>query len=48
MAAYMSPDLLERYLFHILNPVYRILDDDTIHDKDMGALVFFRVVEYTV
>ncbi|KAF8525998.1 hypothetical protein BU17DRAFT_83502 [Hysterangium stoloniferum] len=38
MAAYMDLNLLERYLFHILNPVYRILDDDTIHDKHMDDL----------
>jgi U3 small nucleolar RNA-associated protein 20 len=36
MASHMDPTLLEMFLVHILTPVYRILDDDTIHDEPIG------------
>ncbi|KAF8514623.1 armadillo-type protein [Gautieria morchelliformis] len=38
MASHMDAALLETYLVHILTPVYRIIDDDTIHDSSMGDL----------
>ena len=36
MVSYMQTDLVENFLPHILNPVYRIGDDDTIRDAQMG------------
>lgn len=36
MASYMEAEKLERFLVHILTPVYRIVDDDTIRDSQMG------------
>lgn len=35
MASVMEPSTLELFLVHILNPVYRITEDDTIHDDQM-------------
>ena len=35
MASYLEPGLLERFLVHILSPVYRITEDDTIRDPKM-------------
>ena len=36
MASYMEPDRLETFLVHILTPVYRIVEDGTIRDHQMG------------
>lgn len=36
MASYMDPGRLENFLVHILSPVYRITEDDTIRDPHMG------------
>lgn len=36
MASHMEPDRLEKFLIHILTPVYRIVEDDTIRDPQMG------------
>jgi hypothetical protein len=36
MAAYMDDDRLEKFLVHILTPAYRIAEDDTIRDPQMG------------
>ncbi|KAI0705265.1 armadillo-type protein [Cerioporus squamosus] len=38
MVSYMQADLVEHFLPHILNPVYRIIDDDTIRDAQMDEL----------
>ncbi|EIN06636.1 hypothetical protein PUNSTDRAFT_90339 [Punctularia strigosozonata HHB-11173 SS5] len=38
MASHMEPALLSRFLTHILSPVYRIVDDDTIRDPHMDEL----------
>ncbi|KAL0061427.1 U3 snoRNP protein [Marasmius tenuissimus] len=38
MASYLESGLLERFLVHILSPVYRITEDDTIHDPTMAEL----------
>ncbi|KAF8589509.1 hypothetical protein K439DRAFT_362879 [Ramaria rubella] len=38
MASYMGTGSLETYLVHILTPVYRILDDDTVKDSLTGDL----------
>ena len=32
----MEPDSVEQYLVHILTPVYRIVEDDSIKDSQMG------------
>ncbi|KIM31383.1 hypothetical protein M408DRAFT_7156 [Serendipita vermifera MAFF 305830] len=38
MVSYMDADSLERYLVHILTPVYRLSEDDTIRDSNMDEL----------
>ncbi|KAF9258369.1 hypothetical protein L218DRAFT_1080452 [Marasmius fiardii PR-910] len=38
MTSYLESDLLERFLVHILSPIYRITEDDTIHDPKMSEL----------
>ncbi|KAG7091487.1 hypothetical protein E1B28_010518 [Marasmius oreades] len=38
MTSYLESDVLERFLVHILSPVYRITEDDTIHDPKMSEL----------
>ena len=40
MASHLESAQLETFLVHILSPVYRVLDDDTIHDTQMGLLSF--------
>lgn len=37
MVSHLDPTLLERYLVHILTPVYRVIDDDSIRDAHIGA-----------
>ena len=36
MASHMEAASLERFLVHILTPVYRLIEDDTIRDSQMG------------
>ena len=36
MSTHLDSTVLEMFLVHILSPVYRILDDDTIHDHLIG------------
>ena len=36
MANYMEASQLEGFLMHILSPMYRITEDDTIRDQGMG------------
>jgi U3 small nucleolar RNA-associated protein 20 len=36
MAAHMDPSMLSRFLVHILSPVYRLTEDDTIRGAQMG------------
>jgi U3 small nucleolar RNA-associated protein 20 len=36
MVSYLDADSLERYLVHVLTPVYRLLEDDTVRDTGMG------------
>jgi len=38
MASYMDAERLERYLPHILSPLYRIVEDDTIRDSQFDDL----------
>lgn len=38
MVSYMQATDVERFLMHILSPVYRIVDDDTVRDPQMGKL----------
>ncbi|KAF8641440.1 hypothetical protein AX16_009953 [Volvariella volvacea WC 439] len=38
MASYMDAGKLERFLVHILKPIYRIIEDDTIRDPQMAEL----------
>lgn len=47
MSSHMDRASLETYLVHILTPVYRILDDDTIHDNLMGRLNFVSLTPLT-
>ena len=41
MASHMEATSLERFLVHILTPVYRLVEDDTIRDSQMGKCLFF-------
>lgn len=36
MVSHMEATSLERFLVHILTPVYRLIEDDTIRDSQMG------------
>jgi U3 small nucleolar RNA-associated protein 20 len=38
MVSYLDAVGLERYLVHILTPVYCITEDDTVRDSNMGKL----------
>ncbi|EJF56189.1 hypothetical protein DICSQDRAFT_71986 [Dichomitus squalens LYAD-421 SS1] len=38
MVSYMDGDVVEQFLVHILNPVYRIVEDDTVRDPQMEEL----------
>ena len=42
MVSHLDATLLERYLVHLLTPVYRIIDDDSIRDTHIGAGSFVR------
>lgn len=44
MVSHLDPTLLGRYLVHILTPVYRVIDDDSIRDAHIGAASFLRDV----
>lgn len=37
MASHMEPVRLEGFLMHILSPVYRLIEEDTIRDSNMGT-----------
>ncbi|KAF9461849.1 armadillo-type protein [Collybia nuda] len=38
MTSYMAPKKIEKFLVHILTPVYRLIEDDTIRDSQMEEL----------
>ena len=38
MASHMDAARLEDFLVHILTPVYRLLEDETIRDSQMSQL----------
>ena len=40
MTSHMEATNLERFLVHILTPAYRLIDDDTIRDSQMGKCIF--------
>ena len=40
MASHMEATSLERFLVHILTPVYRLVEDDTIRDSQMGKCFY--------
>ncbi|KAK0463186.1 armadillo-type protein [Desarmillaria tabescens] len=40
MASFLEPKRLEMFLVHILSPVYRIIEDDTIRDQQMGTSLY--------
>ena len=42
MVSHLDSTLLERYLVHILTPVYRVIDEDSIHDTHIGTTSFVR------
>jgi U3 small nucleolar RNA-associated protein 20 len=44
MVSHLDTTLLERYLIHILTPVYRIIDDNSIRDAHIGTVSFVREV----
>lgn len=39
MVSYMESTKVELFLVHILTPLYRIIDDDTIRDSHMGEYI---------
>jgi hypothetical protein len=39
MGSHMEPTKLEAFLVHILTPVYRLTEDDTVRDTQMGTLI---------
>ena len=45
MANFLPPHLLEKFLLHILNPLYRVLDDDIIRDPKMGKANYLYLHE---
>jgi U3 small nucleolar RNA-associated protein 20 len=45
MASYMDVVKLEQFLVHILSPVYRIIEDDTIHDPQMSMCMFYLLLD---
>ena len=36
MVSYVDAIVVERFLINILDPVYRVVEDDTIRDSHMG------------
>ena len=36
MSSFLDAAVVERYLNHMLSPVYRVIEDDTIRDSHMG------------
>jgi len=38
MTSHMEAARLEQFLVHILTPVYRLTEDDTIRDSQMGKI----------
>lgn len=40
MATHMEDVKLEKFLVHILTPVYRLTEDDTIRDVQMGGFLY--------
>lgn len=38
MTSHMDAARLEQFLVHILTPVYRLTEDDTIRDSQMGKI----------
>lgn len=38
MTSHLDADRLERFLVHILTPMYRIQEEDTIRDDKLGML----------
>jgi len=43
MTAHLSAEVVETFLVHILTPVYRITEDDSVRDSRMGTFtITFR------
>lgn len=45
MVSFMSASGVEKFLVHILSPIYRIVEDDTIRDTQMGMSVKYEMSE---
>lgn len=45
MVTFMEPEIVERFLTHILAPVYRIAEDDTIRDAHMGMSLWSSFIK---
>ena len=43
MTTYVDENKLERYLPHLLSPVYRLIEDDTVKDAQM-SMPFLNLV----
>jgi hypothetical protein len=43
MGSHMDATRLEKFLVHILTPVYRLREDETVRDPQMGKFPLFLV-----
>ena len=39
MTSFLDGAVVERYLTHVLSPLYRIIEDDTIRDPHIGMSI---------
>lgn len=44
MASHMEAERLETFLVHILTPVYRIAEDDSIRDSEIGQWSWWTLI----
>ena len=45
MANHMEAERVSDFLVHILAPLQRILDDDTIHEPQMGMSFLYQMLK---
>lgn len=39
MVSFLDASQVEKFLMHILSPIYRIVEDDTIREPQMGEYI---------
>ncbi len=47
MSSYMDAERVGQFLVHILTPVYRLTEDDTIRDAQMGEWLSYSTHIHT-